>query len=131
MRSSYAPRQPGHFGHWADIRHGGMLTLQVVSGGLLRPLRQHTMRPSVVDRGLNWSVHRQRHAKRPSTQTVAAMLQAFIVQRVRSYGAVLQRLSGTSGAGVKGTPYGVDERGYAMFGAAGRRTGHEEQNTAP
>ncbi len=40
----------------------------------------------------------------------------------------MQRLSGLSKPEVKGTPDGVDERGKAMFGAAGRRTGHEEQN---
>ena len=66
----------------------------------------------------------------PSTLPAPAMFQFSMMQRVRSYGAVLPRLSGLSEPEVKGTPYGVDERGYAMFGAAGRRTGHEEQNTA-
>jgi len=71
----------------------------------------------------------------PSTLPVPATLQFFMMQRVRSYEAVLPRLSEPSEPEVKGTPMpgapnGVDERGYAMFGAAGRRTGHEEQNTA-
>ncbi|PLC50121.1 hypothetical protein CR159_08935 [Pollutimonas subterranea] len=87
--------------------------------------------PGRSDIGAGINDDRSTLVKRPSTQLVPTTFQASMLQRGRSYGVVLQRLSGSSEPHAKGAPEGAYERGYAMFGAVGRRTGNEERNTTP
>ncbi|WP_353153493.1 hypothetical protein, partial [Pollutimonas bauzanensis] len=71
----------------------------------------------------------QRHAKMPSTQPVPSICQLSILQRGRSYEAVLQRLSGRASRTRK-EPEWADEWGDAGSAPQGDEPGNEERNTA-
>ena len=65
------------------------------------------------DRGMRCRI------KRPSTQPVPAICHFYLLQRGRSWEAVLRRLSGPSGPQAKVSPNGLDEPGHACSAPKG------------